>query len=272
MANPVFFWLGILVLCVNKIRYSWRGYHRPRTFSVTDIERVIAYDTGVINHWESSLVKYTKTAQPFVRAKVLEIGVGADLGVGHIVLARGATAYIGVDKNRLIDGAPDELCERLTNALSVSRRNRTRPSPTFMHDPEFRLRAVPRDKYLIVSNASFEHVDNVPQTLTDISRITSAGSILCLTVDLQTHTRILRNSDPLNIYRYPSWLYRWMHFPGIPNRVRPWVYEENLKKLGWSDIRIVPDIVIKNPKHLLHFRASRDHMEILQCTILAKRL
>ncbi|HEX3047124.1 MAG TPA: hypothetical protein VHY08_20390, partial [Bacillota bacterium] len=66
------------------------------------------------------------------------------------------------------------------------------------------------------------------------------GTILIAEVDLKTHTSWIRDLDPLNIYRYSDFIYNLFKFRGSPNRLRPFEYEEILKKNGWTDIQIIP--------------------------------
>jgi hypothetical protein len=68
------------------------------------------------------------------------------------------------------------------------------------------------------------------------------GGIFIGEVDLQTHSRWIREADPLNIYRYPEWLYKLLSFSGSPNRVRPESYKQWLEEYGWENIVIYPKI------------------------------
>ena len=78
-----------------------------------------------------------------------------------------------------------------------------------------------------------------------LSRIVKSGAILIAEVDLKTHTRWIRDADPLNIYRYSGSIYDMFRFRGSPNRFRPFEYEEALRKYGWAKIRILPLTVIE---------------------------
>ena len=100
---------------------------------------------------------------------------------------------------------------------------------------------------LIVSQAAFEHFDNVEDVMRRLSKVVKAGTVLIAEVDLRTHTRWIRDADPLNIYRYEDSLYDALRFRGSPNRLRPFEYEQILKENGWRNIRIEPmEILDKN--------------------------
>ena len=66
------------------------------------------------------------------------------------------------------------------------------------------------------------------------------GWTLSVHIDLETHSRWIRDKDPANIYRYPRWLYRLFHFPGQPNRLRPADYRQAFINAGWKNVRTSP--------------------------------
>lgn len=252
MLRDIFYWtLGLGILLLNKVRYAVRGYRTPRPFSVKDVASVLEYDTEVVRRWEDAL-RHAGATRPFAGQRILELGPGADLGVAVLLLAQQATSYAAVDANALATQAPRALYDAFlarfpkAHAANIARELDAffaqHPSAvTFVHDPRFTLRAIPdASADILVSNAAFEHFDNVPSILEAATRIVAPGGWLCIHVDLQTHTRILRDRDPLNIYRYPSAVYHRMRFAGIPNRVRPAVYTTTLARLGWRDITLTP--------------------------------
>ena len=57
-------------------------------------------------------------------------------------------------------------------------------------------------------------------------------------VDMNTHTRWIKDIDPLNIYRYSDLFWNMFKFKGSPNRVRISEYKEQLEKNKWLDITI----------------------------------
>jgi hypothetical protein len=58
-------------------------------------------------------------------------------------------------------------------------------------------------------------------------------------IDGNTHTRVLRERDPLNILRYSdaTWA-RIASYPGAPNRLRAGEYVEIARAAGWSDVEV----------------------------------
>jgi ubiquinone/menaquinone biosynthesis C-methylase UbiE len=256
-----FWWLGIGILFANKVRYRITGYHRPREFSVAQTRKAVQYDHEVVERWERVLIEKGFGTQPFAGKRILELGPGADLGVGLILVAKGAESYTAYDKNPLADRAPKELHNAvITSIIDAGARKRAeeallayvtkQPTTlTFKQDHSFSFNWLPAESVdLVVSNAAFEHFDHVPEILTQVARVLAPGGALVAQVDLQTHTRVLRDRDPLNIYRYPRLLYRLAKFSGIPNRVRPSVYEKTLSDLGFTLIDIIPEIVMDEAK------------------------
>lgn len=291
MRNIFYYWLGLGILFANKLRYAIAGYRRPRAFAVTNSKKVIAYDREVIARWRQALQEYLGEEAVFSSKRVFEVGPGADLGVGLMLLAEeGAQSYTALDINNLITQAPRSLYEDIFESMRHLDARVARQALEdfnaghigkirYVHDPKFSFADIADESFdCIVSNAAFEHFDDVPRTLHDLDRITASGGVACLHVDLQTHTRVIRDRDPLNIYRYGRLLYRLAKFSGIPNRIRPHIYQETLKKLGWQDIRILPvtsvsDKVISRDLSGLarHFRRPEAQIEILSFLLLARK-
>lgn len=109
---------------------------------------------------------------------------------------------------------------------------------------------------IVFSQAAFEHFYDVEKTIAQLSKIVRQGTILITEIDLRTHTRWIRDLDPLNIYRYNDVIYDLLSFSGSPNRLRPYEYQNILEKHGWTKIRIIPLTVIE--KHYL--KKINDHL------------
>ena len=242
--NIFWWWTGLFILILNKPRHALQGYTRPRAFSVNEFDKAVDYDLEVVRDWAFYWAKYQGVGADWKGHRVLELGPGADFGVGITLLASGAASYHALDAHLLAPTAPDELYEVLAERLNkniAGFKNKIH----YVCDKNFdvtQFRDVGID--LIMSNAAFEHFDDVEKTIKQMSEIVQPGGVLIAEVDLQTHSRWIRDADPLNIYRYSEWLYRLLSFSGTPNRVRPASYRQWLEKYGWNNIVIYPKLTI----------------------------
>lgn len=256
--NLAYYWIGFAFLVLNKIRHSMRGYTSPRPFPITQIKRAIEYDFSIVTHWLEILAEYTGTKADLAGKSVLELGPGADLGIGLIILWKGAKKYNAIDVHNLVKSVPDKLYEDLFHALGKTQadgkvpvdylRSQLKLTQTEKND---RLNYICRQDFditifkdegidLVFSQAAFEHFDDIDRAFSQLSRTVKRGTVLIAEIDLNTHTRWLRDVDPLNIYRYNDTIYNLFRFRGSPNRIRPFQYRETLEKYGWDNIRIIP--------------------------------
>jgi len=282
--SAFFFATGLGVLALNKARYFVRGYTRPRSFEATDIPRCLNYDAEVVAHWEKHLRAYTGREDVFAGRRILELGPGADIGVGAFLVDHGAEGYWAIDKHDLMRQMPSEFVPALRARLHTQR---ARVALEEFFDGRGDLHYIVDDQFdvtrladagidMIVSQAAMEHFDCVADTFAQLSELATPGTVLCAEVDLQTHSRWIRERDPNNIYRFPEWLYRTMRYAGIPNRVRPEEYRDHLAAGGWTNIEVVPlraAVPTENPATLVglskRFRAS--DMRTLTCLLLATK-
>ncbi|HIP09113.1 MAG TPA: methyltransferase domain-containing protein [Rhodospirillales bacterium] len=272
--SQFFCWVsGLIILMANKLRHYLQGYITPRTFSVDDLERCVDYDFGVVGSWCHYLASYTDTEYSVVGKNVLELGPGADFGNAAILLARGASSYHSIDVNNLIDQTPDEFYDRLFSRLDEygecsmdvgSLRQEVRDAQAgmkglinYVHDQDFDLTRFKDESIgLVVSQAVFEAFEDYEAILRQLTDIMEPGGVLISEVDISTHTRWIRDFDPLNIYRYPNWLFRSMSFPGSPSRIRPHEYIKTLQELGWRNVVAIPIRI-----------ASQDYVESIENNI-----
>jgi ubiquinone/menaquinone biosynthesis C-methylase UbiE len=128
---------------------------------------------------------------------------------------------------------------------------------------------------LVLSNAAFEHFDDIEKTVNDVTRVCKSGAVAILLIDLQTHSRWIREHDPNNIYRYPRRFYNLFWFRGIPNRVRPYQYRQAFENAGWANISLVPVSTIKAQTAYLgvdqEFSAPHNQMEYLTIALMATK-
>lgn len=258
--NKWYHFIGLLFIMLNYIRHQSRGYKTPRTFSVNQIGLVIDYDFKVVERWAEYLFSYTNEKNFFKNKVVLELGPGADLGTGLILLAMGVKRYIAFDVNELAKSAPVELYSRLFDRLKDKYPNydadyfklqlnkcyKGKDSViNYIVDKNFEVSKIKDKIDIVFSQAAFEHFADVEKTLKQLSNVVEAGGILVTEIDLKTHTRWIKDKDPLNIYRYNESFWKFFSFKGSPNRVRAFEYKELLEKNGWFDIEIAPITILE---------------------------
>lgn len=284
---------GLGFLTLAKAKHQLRGYTSPKTFDLSQTDRCVAYDLRVVDEWLRYLRDY-EGADVSVRDKnILEIGPGSDFGVGLYLLAKGAAAYNACDAHDLARHAPSEFYDALLRRIKIvdpgvdldflraqlqgalagtSTRLRYVVRKDFDIAAAFSARSID----LVVSQASFEHLDDVGETVRQLSEVSKPGARLVAEIDLKTHSRWIRDKDPNNIYRFSNEVYDRFRFSGIPNRVRPYEYRAHLAAHGWTDIRVTPlEKVAGWPDgSSVHrqFRDPRNQLEILSAVLCARKI
>lgn len=294
--NHFYSLVGRLFILLNKIRHEVRGYQTPRSFSTTDHTKVWSYDQDVVKGWERALHEYTKNFM-LSGKHILEIGPGADLGIGLLLLSRGVQSYHAIDINPLAlemhhdlyeyifaELARDPLSQVSVDTLRQyldSSRETTEIDKKLDYrvDPQFDLRVFKNSNIdLVVSQAAFEHISEFEKTATMLEDTVVPGGVLVAEIDFQTHTRFLRDRDPLNIYRYSDTFYNRFAFRESPNRLRPHEYTAALEKHGFTNIVFVPlRILDTSYMHAVQrtlaprFQDDTNRMEVLSGVILATK-
>lgn len=290
--NGLYFWAGFVMLVLVKIKHNLQGYTSPKPFSITEVDRCIDYDVRTVEEWLGYLAEYTGVPDYLTGRRVLELGPGSDLGVGLILLSEGARRYSAVDANNLVASVPADFYRNLFQRIErkgdfsslefeLDLLNRGRPDRlNYVSRGDFDLVAALGESRvdIIFSQAAFEHFEDIHKTIEQLTRVTSEDAVVVMTVDLQTHSRWIRDADPNNIYRYPSWLYRLFHFTGIPNRVRPQEYRVAFERNGWTNVSIRPLTSLSEERlriiqpHLSRtFRNKQSDMEFLTMLLCARR-
>jgi SAM-dependent methyltransferase len=285
LANLGYHGIGLAFLFLNKIRHSIRGYRTPRTFPITEFQQAIEYDLRVVDHWLAHLETYAGHPVTPTGRTILELGPGADLGVGLMLLMKGARKYNALDAHNLVQSVPDEFYDQLFRHLEENVEDERVGIDFLRSQLELtragrgdRLNYVVREDFdlavfkeeevdLVFSQAAFEHFDDVEKTIQQLSQVVVPGAILIAEVDLQTHTRWIRDRDPLNIYRYSDFIYDLFRFSGSPNRIRPAEYENILERHGWGEIQVRP-LTRLEPERVASVRGAlsgrfRDHADRL---------
>jgi SAM-dependent methyltransferase len=210
---------------------------------------------GVVSGWLKHIIEYTKDPNILVGKTILELGPGPDIGTGLLLLALGAKKYITIDAHQLVDRNPKMLYEKLFVSCRIKYENADtgfaqqclnefysgkNDHICYLADKAFDISKVGDKIDIVFIQAAFEHFDDIPKTLTQLSEVVKPGGIFISEIDLKTHSAWIRDRDPLNIYRYSDWFYRLCSFKGSPNRVRAFEYKRLLEQVGWQDVKIFP--------------------------------
>ncbi|MCK4627201.1 MAG: methyltransferase domain-containing protein, partial [Phycisphaerae bacterium] len=236
--NRTYHVLGALALAVNKLRYALLGYRRPRGFGPAEIDRCVKYDFQVVENWLGYLEAYLGKPVEIKGKNILELGPGQDLGIGLILLAKGARKYNAVDAHDLLAQSSENFYEALFRRLEKDSYERATIAElhrqlecvqsgranrlNYLCRKDFDLSVLEGEQVdFVFSQAAFEHFDDVARTIEQLNQVVCPGAVFLAVIDLQTHTRWLRERDPLNIYRYSDSYYRLCRYTGQPNRLRP---------------------------------------------------
>jgi hypothetical protein len=291
--NRFYHLVGLGLLAMNSWRHRIQGYKTPRPWFSQDASRLLEYDRAVFANWRRHLDDYLQFDLDLSGRDVVEIGPGTDLGTGLLWLGEGAATYTGLDAHpligektretheelaRLIAGADATLLERLLEAVRKLHHGEDGPLRYRVLDG-FRVSRLDLDGFdLVVSHSALEHVAKVDKAIQQLSERVTDRAHLVAEIDLQTHTRWIRDHDPLNIYRYRKNTWRTFSFSGIPNRVRPDAYFEALEKHGWTDLRAWPQRVLPmeyieqvEPSLDARFRGDPEHLAWLSVVVCASR-
>ncbi len=297
--NRLYFLVGLVILILNKVRHELQGYKSTRGFSSHLYERAVAHSLTIVTRWDDYLKIYNKSLNDksiFEGKKILELGPGADLGVGLFLLTKKAKSYTAFDILNLVESAPPGIYEHLFKYLVKNGANsRTIENLklqlelaqgehserlSFQHSRDFDLSILPKNNFdLVVSNSAFQQFIDPVKTISQLSKIVKPGGQFVALIDLKTHSRFIKTKDPLNIYRYPDSYYRPLKFIGSPNRMRPNEYENAFISHGWTNIWISPRLLlnteyVQKVKHSLNekFRDDFNQMQDLTVMICATKL
>jgi hypothetical protein len=260
------FGLGLGMGAANTVRHRVRGYVNPRPFSASDVQRTIAHAIGVVDHLE------TKGGVTWREKRVLEIGPGSDLTTGAVMMQRGASSYCAVDLFDNRGQADPALYSELARVLGTA----VDPAALDFCQTDFPALTDLRGEWdLIVSNATLEHIDEIPALFHRFAQLASPGACMVHHVDAQTHMRWIRDVDPWNILRYPSALYdRVLRFPGAPNRLLAGDYVRAAQSAGWLDVAVqggvrAGDDYLSHARLARPFRSAGQDLRFLTFTLVA---
>lgn len=291
--NHLYHLVGLGLIALNSWRHRIRGYRTPRPWFSRDPLRILEYDRAVYANWRRHLDDYLSFPLELDDRTVAELGPGSDLGTGLLWLAAGAQSYAGLDAHplvtgrtrtvheglaRLIAGPDADLLERLLDAVGRLHAGEDGPLRYRVLD-HFDLRKLDLDGFdLVVSHSALEHIGRIDRTVGQLSERVTDRAHFVAEIDLQTHTRWIRDRDPLNIYRYRRQTWRTFSFSGVPNRVRPDTYFGTLEQHGWTDLRVYPRRVLPmeyvqavEPSLDQEFRGDPEHLSWLSVVVCASR-
>lgn len=269
MREAALFGLGLGMGAVNTVRHRARGYVKPRPFSPSDVQRTITHAIGIVNRLESD------GAIDWAGARVLELGPGSDLATGAVMLHRGASSYCAVDlfdnRGQADPALYPELSRSLGSPIDPSRLDFCQTAFPALPD-------VDGEWDLIVSNATLEHIDDIPALFRRLAELAAPGARMVHHVDAQTHMRWIRQIDPWNILRYPNGVYaRMLRFPGAPNRLLAGDYVRAAASAGWSGA-VARGAICADENYLSRarlarrFRSAGPDLRFLTFTLVASRV
>jgi SAM-dependent methyltransferase len=283
MMTPVLRNLEMTLLGLGFLGLAWgksklHGYTTPNRVAAADLEGKVAYLLDIF----ASLRRFMPPGFDLRGRDVLELSPGSSRGIGVLFLALGARSYHAIDMFDLAGSEDPAFCDKLLDRFPEGRKADRERARTLVHTADTREfgYAVGRDFDiprlagqrsfdLIISCAAFEHYDDPAQAIAGLTRVARPGCQSIHIIDLQTHSRWIRERDPNNIYRYPEPLYRFFRFPGQPNRHRPDDYVRSFAAEGWSDARFMPSRTIDPSLHEASLRglarpfAGKNGMSIL---------
>jgi len=265
LKNWFYYFIGIGFLILSNLRYRILGY-TPKPFTLQEAQRCAEYNINVVDRWLKHLHQYTgESINGILKNKrILELGPGSDLEVGLYILSKSAKEYNAIDIYNLIESVPEKFYQvffsnlqqlnidylPLIEELDKKNAGDSERLNYFCCTNFDIVNALGSKKIdIFFSNDAFEHFDDINKTIEDISAVAASKAKFIVSVDLQTHSRWIRQHDPNNIYRYPEWLYKLLSVRSSPNRVRPYAYQEALERNGWKEIKIIAESILDEDKY-----------------------
>ena len=141
---------------------------------------------------------------------MLELGPGSDLGIGVLLLSKGAARYNGCDVHALPRNAPGAFYQALFRTLKAidadaDIQRLAGSLHSLVSGAGDELNYVVRDDFdlvaafgrrtidVVFSQAAFEHFDDPEATIAGLSEICRPGAVIVAEIDLQAHSRGIRN-------------------------------------------------------------------------------
>lgn len=290
--NGFYFGAGLTFLGLACAKQRLRGYTTPTDFASDDWPSSMEHVRSIVSDIRKFPAMQGWDVDLHGRS-VLELGPGATLGTGVLLAGLGIAHYQAIDVFPLARATPAKFYTSLAESeldegvdrekvRAAARAMQNGPGGTIAYAVDRGLdipRMVQGKKFdLIVSNAAFEHVEDIDATIAKLTEVAAPGAIFLAMIDFQTHSRWVRSRDPNSIYRIPGPIYRALAYDGQPNRKRPRDYVRALERAGWSDcgvrgVHIAPDDYLAWSTSGLSapYRTVDSDMAILTGAVLAKR-
>ena len=291
MKNLACFAAGLGVLTLAALKHRLEGYRSPTAFATTDLAEATRHVSIIVGDYVNYAGLY-RPGMTFDGLDVLELGPGATLGTGVLLAGHGIRSYLAVDAFPLARSTPSEFYRRLQSEARLAGADPQRIAAAaeavcagrdapvgYAVEPAFDIvkAAGSRRFDAIVSNAAFEHFDDIGRTIADVTSVARPGALFLALIDFQTHSRVVREHDPNSIYRIPDGVYKALHFDGQPNRCRPRDYVEALRRNGWIN-PMVRSVDVTDPDYAAwsndglapRFRDTGAQMEILTGVVIAE--
>jgi cyclopropane fatty-acyl-phospholipid synthase-like methyltransferase len=257
--NAAWWAAGLVAGVANAWRHRIRGYRTPRRFPNDDYDQSLRYARKVVDRW------IDRSSIDLLGRDVLEIGPGPDLLTGVVLLGRGARSYLAVDLFPLATNVP----------AAVYRAAGADPARLKYQREDFPALTGVRGSYdLVVSNATLEHIADVPALFRRLSELVPAGGLMVHHVDAKTHTRPFADRDPLNVFRFGPVIYRAFAFPGMLNRLLSSDYLTAAENAGFDASAVLgtvaDDAYLQRTRVARAFR-DRDDLSQLSFTLVCRR-
>lgn len=299
--NSFWYVVGFFIGILNALRHRIFGYSRPRPFSPKKLLETVFYNKKVVHDWERQLISYQEISNPFSGKDIVEIGPGYDYGAGVTLFSLGASSYKAIDRFFLSQGNekyyktlsenlridmiakkldPIQLSEVIQGIISQGNSYSSSIFSVEHSAIEDVSEKVSDVADVIVSQAVLEHVQDINKSFCVMYRLLRKGGVICHEIDFQTHTQVLRERDPLNIFRYSESQWKtWLTFPGCPNRRRPNDFVRAAQSAGFEcvalvSIRSLSDMMVQEMKPFLAkpFQGEASStLSILSAVLLARK-
>lgn len=253
------------------------------------------YNIGIHHYYNNFLEEYLGRD---VKAQVLEIGPGINLGTGLIFAMTGSRKYYGLDiyKDPDLFGAPQY--QSIVSLLSLIAPGGIRtPADAIMKiageqvsfDKDRIEYLYPRQSYdipladgsldYVFSHATFEHIADPMKTIAAIHRVLRKGGVTAHQIDLRDHRDFSKPLEFLKIdagawkekYRNPAMAHLYM------NRWRTSDFKAAFEKRGFQVLKVQPNEtypVTEEMRKSLHQdfqKYSLEDLSIVGVLIIAKK-